>query len=95
MKIIKLSTVAMLLTSTIAMAGGDIAPVEPIIETPVVVEAPVLTGFYAGLGYSCMKMSLDTPDIDITSMASISVTAGYNINQYLAIEGRYTASLYD
>ena len=95
MKTIKLSAVALLLTSTLAMAGGDIAPVEPVIETPEVAAAPVLSGFYAGLGYSCLQLTLDTPDLDIRSMSAISATAGYNINPFLAVEARYTASLGD
>ncbi len=94
MKMIKISTVAILLTSTLAMAGGDIAPVEPVIETPVVVEAPAKTGFYAGIAYSCMQVTGDTPDQEYMGNG-ISILAGYNINQYLAVEGRYTASLGD
>ena len=94
MKMIKISTVAMLLTSTLAMAGGDIAPVEPIIEVPVVVEAPTKTGFYAGLAYSCMQLTGDTPDQEYMGNG-ISISAGYNFNQFLAVEGRYTASLGD
>jgi opacity protein-like surface antigen len=95
MNTIKLSIVAVLLTSTLAMAGGKsgIAPESDIV--PIVVE-PALTGFYAGLGYSCLQMDIDEPaDIDIRSMAALSITAGYNFNEYFAIEGRYTASLGD
>ncbi len=95
MKIIKLSAVALLLTSTLAMAGGDFTPVEPVIETPEVVVAPTFSGFYAGLGYSCLQMGLDNPDLDISAMTAISASVGYNINNYLAVEGRYTASLGD
>ena len=85
-----------LLASTYAMAGGDIAPVEPVVETPVVAEAPAAaTKFYAGLGYSCMQMGLDTPDVDISAMTGLSLAAGYDINQYLSVEGRYTVSLGD
>ena len=96
MNTIKLSAVALLLTSTFALAGGDLAPVEPVIETPEVIEEVAeSTGFYAGLGYSCLQMGLDTPDLDVGAMTAISLTAGYNFNQYLALEGRYTASLGD
>ena len=94
MKMIKISTVAMLFTSTLAMAGGDIAPVEPVIEAPVAVEAPTKTGFYAGLAYSCMQLATDTPDQEYMGNG-ISISAGYNFNQFLAVEGRYTASLGD
>ena len=89
---------AMLLSSTLAMAGGDIAPVEPAVNTPQVPEAaeePTATKFYAGLGYSCMQMGLDTPDVDISAMTGLSLAAGYDINQYLSVEGRYTVGLGD
>jgi len=89
----KLSVVALLLTSTFALAGGKMVapPQDTVIEIPKI----ELTGFYAGLGYSCLQMDFDTPDMDIRSMSSLSATAGYNINQYLAVEGRYTVSLGD
>ena len=100
MNIIKLSAVTLLLTSTLAMAGGDIDPVEPSVETPEITEpesapTPSKSKFYAGLGYSCLNMGLDTPDWEATAMGAISATAGYNLNSFLAIEARYTASLGD
>ncbi|RUM72778.1 MAG: porin family protein [Sulfurovum sp.] len=97
MKTFKHTLSALLITSSVAMAGGDIAPVEPVVETPQVTEAPApaLNGFYAGLGYSCLQMGLDTPDVDIKAMSGISLTAGYEINPYLAVEGRYTVNVGD
>lgn len=96
MNTIKLSAVAVLLSSTLAMAGGDLTVVEPSIEVPEVIEAEATkSGFYAGLGYSCMQMTHDTPDLEVTAMTALSLSAGYNINKFLAVEGRYTASLGD
>jgi len=96
MNIIKLSAVALLLTSTLAMAGGDVDPVEPVVATPEVAEsAPAASGFYAGLGYSCLNMGLDTPDWEATAMGALSVNAGYDFNSFLAVEARYTLSLGD
>jgi len=97
MNTIKLSAVAVLLSSTLAMAGGDISPVEPNIEapSPSVETEETKSGFYAGLGYSCMQLTHDTPDLEVTAMTALSVSAGYNINKFLAVEGRYTASLGD
>jgi len=96
MNIIKLSTITLLLTSTLAMAGGDIEPVEPSIVTAnIEAPTPTLSSFYAGLGYSCLNMGLDTPDWEATAMTAISATAGYDLNPFLAIEARYTASLGD
>jgi len=84
-----------LLGSVCSYAGGDIAPVqEPIAVIPPVIEvAP--TAFYVGLGYSCLQTALDKADVDTRAMSSLSATVGYNFNQYLAVEGRYTASMGD
>ncbi|HEY9189360.1 MAG TPA: porin [Sulfurovum sp.] len=59
MKKFNLSLAAFLAMGTFAMAGGDIAPVEPVIETPVAVEEPSTGAFYVGLGYSYMNMNID------------------------------------
>lgn len=99
---IQLSLTALLLTSTFALAGGDIAPVEPeiIIPTviptamPLVVEEPQKTGLYVGLGYSCMQLTTDTPDEEYMGK-EVSANIGYNIHENLAIEARYTASVGD
>lgn len=91
---ITLSAVALLLTSTLAMAGGDLTEVEPAIETPQVTETSDKTGFYAGLAYSCMQLTADTPDHEHMGNG-ISALAGYNFNKFLAVEGRYTTTLGD
>jgi len=94
MHTIKLSVLTLLLTSTLAIAGGKsgAAPESDIVQ----ITEPALTGFYAGLGYSCLQMDIDEPaDIDIRSMTALSITAGYNFNEYFAIEGRYSVSLGD
>ena len=95
MNTIKLSMVAVLLTSTLAMAGGKSGEAPESDIVPIVVE-PELSGFYAGLGYSCLQMDLNVPEnIDIRAMTAVSINAGYNFNQYFAIEGRYSVSLGD
>ena len=57
MKTIALSVITVMAISTFAMAGGDIAPVEPVVETPAVVETP--GHFYIGVAYSLVKNSGD------------------------------------
>jgi len=102
MKKLTLSIAAVMAMGTFAVAGGDIAPVEPVIVEEV---APVTdSGFYFGLGYTYLNTNLDGAlssyngpdqpadvigfDIDVsTSMTSF--IAGYKINQYFAVEGRY------
>lgn len=98
MNSIKLSAVAILLTSTLAIAGGKLVvpptteietipePIEPIVDA---------SGPYLGLGYSCLHLDFDIPDLDARAMTAISVAAGYDFNKYFAVEGRYTASIGD
>lgn len=108
MKKFTLSIVTVLAMGTFAIAGGDIAPVEPVVE----VEATAVdeSSFYVGLGYSGMNMNQELnarPTVggfvgsfgagnesDISSNA-ITLIAGYNFNKYLAVEGRYSASFGD
>ena len=91
MKKLNLSLVAVLAMSTFAIAGGDIAPVEPVVETPYVEES---TGaFYLGLGYGAMDAKLSTDLLDINKESDtfnqVMLQAGYKFNDYVAIEGRY------
>ncbi|MCD6654881.1 MAG: porin family protein [Sulfurovum sp.] len=93
-----------------AFAGGDIAPVEPEVTVPEVVEAAPFPGaFYVGLGYSYMNANIDpfyylddeislvdvaTGDADL-SAHSVLFLAGYKYNQYLGLEARYTMNVGD
>lgn len=86
MKKFNLSLVALLAMSAFATAGGDIAPVEPVVETPMVEEST--SSFYVGLGYSYMNMDPDN-NAEIDGDA-VLLLAGYNFNQYIGIEGRYS-----
>jgi opacity protein-like surface antigen len=96
MNTIKLSSVVLLLSSTFAFAGGDMDPVQPYVKTPTVAveEASQLTGFYAGLAYSCMQLTEDDPDEEHMG-SGVSVAVGYNFNPYLGVEARYTTTLGD
>jgi len=89
MKKLTLSIAAIAAMSTFAMAGGDIAPVEPVVETPVV--APVTDrGFYVGGAYGLMGIDYSDPTYSFdTSHDSFMLQAGYKINPYVAVEGRY------
>ena len=91
MKTFALSAVAVLAMSTFAMAGGDIAPVEPVMEEVV---APDESGFYVGLAYGYADLSQDyssdrwSEKIE-DNFDTIMLQAGYKFNQYFAVEGRY------
>ncbi len=89
MKNFTLSIVAVMAMSLFAVAGGSIVPV----EEQVVVVDPVVdnSSFYVGLAYSYVNVDIDgTEEGD-----AYSLIAGYNFNQYIAIEGRYTSTVGD
>jgi opacity protein-like surface antigen len=99
MKKFNLSLVAVLAMSTFAIAGGDIAPVEPVIETPMVEESTP-GNFYLGLAYG--MANIDGTDTwtpagstvsqvfsDDTDYSTVMLQAGYKFNPYIALEGRY------
>lgn len=101
-----LSLVSILALSGLSYAGGDMAPMEePITEAPVVIDD---SAFYVGLGYSYISSNrtatLNTPGEPnhgnkVKNMDSnghnILLQAGYQFNQYIALEGRYTFSVSD
>jgi len=105
MKKFTLSVVAALAMGSFALAGGDIAPMEP----QVVVPAPVVddSGFYVGIAYSAQRYNNDYdgweydpfPDLyewsgeEEIDYNGIMAQAGYKFNKYIALEGRYWWSL--
>ena len=107
MKKFTLSLAAVMAMSTFAIAGGDIAPVEePMIE---VVE-PVVndSGFYLGIAYGMANASSDYYKYDgyfdvwsewtgtyEEDHNTVMLQAGYKINSYFAVEGRYWNSFGD
>jgi len=100
MKKFNLSLVAVLAMSTFAIAGGDIAPVEPVVEVPMVIEEDN-SAFYLGLGYGAFdeEISFDIANnltySDDESMDTVMFQAGYEYNQYIAVEGRYWLGVSD
>jgi opacity protein-like surface antigen len=102
MKNFSLSLATVLAMSTLATAGGDIAPaVEPAVE--VVAPAADDSGFYIGGAYSMSTIDgsgygsdgFSDPmweeyyafdDIDVSGYM---LQAGYQFNKYIAVEGRY------
>ena len=100
MKKIVLSVCTVVAMSSLSVAGGgmkEVTPaVEPVIVVPVVEE---LSGFYAGLGMVAMSVRDSDLSVDFFStiddqerMGNVSFIAGYNFNEYIAVEGRYTTS---
>lgn len=82
-------TAAMLMLSTLAYAGGDMTTVvEPVIEIP---EAEI-TPFYVGVGIGQAEVNNDDTSEEF-SATTIMLQAGYQYDEYVALEGRYTFSL--
>ena len=98
MKKFNLSIVALLAMSTFAVAGGDIAPVEPVIEAPIVMEETA-GAFYLGFGYARLNSegteTYNYGDNQIErypfddDFNELMFQAGYKFNDYVAVEGRY------
>ena len=86
-----LSLVSILALSGMAYAGGDVTEIEEVVEVLPVVDD---SGFYLGLGISWMSLDNDYNGEDF-SANGIMLQAGYQINQYFAIEGRYTHNIGD
>jgi len=84
-------SVAMLLLSELSFAGGDVLP----IEEPVVMESLTNdSSLYFGLGVSAIKLNNDFSKEEFSSTA-VTLQAGYQFNQYFAVEGRYTKNVSD
>jgi len=89
MKKTTLSIVSILALSGVAYAGGDIVPVEPIVETPVLMKQ---SPFYLGLGIGSAEVNDDFSSEEFSS-TTLMLQAGYQYNPYIAVEGRYTFGL--
>jgi len=82
--------------SSLGFAGGDIVPV---VEA---VDEIDETGFYLGGGISAMSSRESSVSMDIFNekagqdrLGNIAFLAGYMINDYLAVEGRYGFGITD
>ena len=93
MKRIILSVAVM---SSLAFAGGDVAPV----VVPVVIDE--VSPFYMGLGLSAVSTRNSRISLSFTSdkreqdrTGDVSAMVGYDFNPYIALEGRYMTSMFD
>jgi len=90
---------AVLATNSLLMARGDIAPVEPVVNIPAVVEEANKSNFYLGLGVAAVSAR----DADVSPslfdvkngqdrLGNIDLLAGYEFHRHFAVEARYTTS---
>ncbi len=93
-----LSLLTMVAMSSIGFAGGDFkSAVEPVVVIPVVEETVDHSGIYAGLGISAVIAyegdgSFFESKDGQERTGDITFIAGYDFNQYIAVEGRYMTS---
>ncbi len=81
-----LSLVSILALSGLSYAGGDIAPVEePVVVRPVVIDN---SAFYVGIGFGDSSLNDDFTNEEISNN-TVMLQAGYQYNEYVALEGRY------
>lgn len=78
--------VSALALNELVFAGGDIALVEPVVETPMVLEQ---SPFYLGIGIGDTTLNDDTTSEEFDS-TTLMLQAGYQYNAYIALEGRYS-----
>jgi len=97
---VALSLGAVVALSSFGVAGGDIVPVEPAVAA---VYAPAdESSFYVGIGMAATSTRDSSVSLDFTSgkagqdrLGNVTLLAGYNINRYFAVEGRYTTTFQD
>ena len=90
-----LSATLLLSATTLAQAGSkQVAPVEAEVLSVPAVESDnaYASSFYLGLGASALKLDNDNTKETFEATA-LTITAGYDYNKYLALEGRYSRSL--
>ncbi len=80
-----------LVAATMAFAGGRVAPIA---EVEIIEVEPVKSGFYVGAGYSALADEFSESGYGVTfsdtyNYNEFMIDAGYNINEYVAVEGRY------
>ena len=78
-----LSLMSVLTLSGMAYGGGDIAPVDAVPVVPIINES----AFYLGLGMGGSSIDDAQTDEEISSV-TVLLQAGYQYNQYIAVEGR-------
>ena len=97
---VALSLGAVIALSSFGVAGGDIVPVEPAVAA--VYASADESSFYVGIAMAATSSRDSSVSLNFTSekagqdrQGNITLLAGYNINRYFAVEGRYTTTFTD
>lgn len=105
MKKITFSSALCALFGTLAMAGGDYAPVSTPTPSPMSMMQPAKdsSGIYMGIGYSYLNSKLDNYKVNgIKADGKTDTDAngglfavGYQYNDFIGVEARYTTQIID
>ena len=103
MKKIVLSVSAVAAINSLVFAGGGMKEVTPVVEPVVIIPmAEEVSGFYVGLGLSAVSTRDATISMNFFNvkdgqdrLGNVSFFGGYNVNEYIAVEGRYTNTFSD
>jgi len=98
MKKVLLAVGAFAAMHSVAVAGGDIAPVEPAVAVPVVADENENEGIYIGLAYSYMSHDIDYAGLGTRAemdFNGVILELGYQFNEYVSVEGRYATTIGD
>ena len=80
------SLMSILALSGTSYAGGYITPVEAVVEAPIVIDHSAL---YVGFGFGQSAVNDDMTEEEISNN-TVVLQVGYQYNQYIALEGRYS-----
>ncbi len=102
MKKIVLSVCTVAAMSSLVFAGGGMKEVTPAVEPVIVVPVVDESSFYVGIGLTAVSTRDAAVSLDFFNakggqdrLANVSLLAGYNYNEYFAVEGRYTTTFTD
>lgn len=92
---IALSLGAVVALSSFGVAGGDVVPIVPYVTADE-------SSFYVGIGMaatssrdSSVSLSFTDSKVGQDRLGNLALLAGYNINRYFAVEGRYSTTFTD
>ena len=99
MKKIVLSVWAVAAMSSFGFAGGDFKDVEPAVVPVIPMVEEAEKNFYVGLGFQALSTGLNSMDFFNNNSndrtGNLLVLAGYEFNEYMAVEGRYSTYIFD
>ena len=87
----KFTLLGLITAFTMAIAGGNIIPIE--VPQPQLIPVAKTSPFYAGASYTYLDVSnFDVDTYDFKKDSALTVIGGYEYNKYIGAEGRLTTN---